>query len=476
MRFTEFLGVISSRWRVIIVCVALAIGGAWLLTESTTPVYTAQARVYLSAEPQQGRADGTVLLTTADLETFQSILNTPAVLDPIRQDLGMAPDHPIEVTASVSSSTIVDVTAESSDPQEAADVANAVGPHLAAVGAKFSVLVSSADYEVVSTPIEPAEVPAAPTSPNLRKNLALALLGGLALGIGLALIRNSLDTKVRSEDDIKSVSDAPVLAGLPIERTRSGESLLSIENDPHGQHAEAIRRLRTNLLFVDVTTGRHSFVVTSSVPGEGKTTTAVNLALAMADAGTKTLLVDADLRQPSVAKVLGIEGTVGLTTVLLGQAQVHDVIQTWGLSGVHVLTAGQIPPNPSELLGSQPMEDLFASLVAEYDFVIVDSPPVVSVIDAVIVQKLTGGILMVVGHDRTRKRDLASAMKQLATVDAPVSGFARNFVTSRGSSVYGYRKGAEPSARGSAGQRSTPVQVPEAGSSARGDRRRNRIG
>ena len=192
-------------------------------------------------------------------------------------------------------------------------------------------------------------------------------------------------------------------------------------------------------MFVDVTTGRHSFVVTSAVPGEGKTTTAVNLALAMADSGRRTLLVDADLRDPSVARTLSMEGSVGLTTVLLGDADVHDVIQTWGSAGMDVLPAGQVPPNPSELLGSAPMEALLSSLVDEYDFVLVDSPPVVPVIDAVVVERLTGGLLMIVGIDRTKKKDLVAALKQLDTVGARVSGFARNFVQGKGGEYrYGY--------------------------------------
>lgn len=477
MRFADFLSVVTSRWRVIVVCIVVAVAAAGVLTYLATPVYTAQARTYLTTEPLEGRDDGSVVLTASDLETYQSILNTPAVLDPLRKELGMDEGHPVDVEAAVSPSTsIVDITARSSDPEEAAAVANEIGPQLASVAGEFSTVVTSANYRVVSKPLQPATPPASPTSPNLRNNLALALLGGLVLGVGLALVRHSLDTKVRSEEDIKSLSDAPVLAGLPAERVASGESLLSIEKDPYGRHAEAIRRLRTNLLFVDVTTGQHSFVVTSSVPGEGKTTTAVNLAMAMADAGTRTLLVDADLRSPAVAETLGIEGTVGLTTVLLGQATPDDVIQQWGMSGVHVMPAGEIPPNPSELLGSQPMEDLFATLVEDYDFVLVDSPPVVSVIDAVIVQKLTGGILMVVGHDRTKKRDLASAMKQLSTVEATVSGFARNFVAGRGARVYGYgyHHAVESTDETHEGRSERRRVVPEAGSTAGRNRPRTR--
>ncbi|QOK22033.1 polysaccharide biosynthesis tyrosine autokinase [Janibacter indicus] len=440
MQLSELLGVIRQRWRLIVICVVLAVLAAIALTLTTTPVYEARARIYLSAEKQSGNSTegGVFVLTAEDLDTYVSILDTPAVLDPLREELGLEPGHPITVSAETSGTTsILNITARAADGEEAAAVANEVGPQLGKVAGEFSTLLKSSGQEVVSTPIQPASAPSRPVSPDPVRNIGLGLLAGLVLGLGLAFVRHALDTKVRGEEDIRPHSTAPMLAGLPLER--SSKSLVSVEDDPHGRHAEAIRRLRTNLMFVDVTTGRHSFVVTSAMPGEGKTTTAVNLALAMADSGRRTLLVDADLRNPSVAKVLGMEGSVGLTTVLLGDAQVHDVIQTWGTAGMDVLPAGQVPPNPSELLGSAPMEALLTSLVDEYDFVLIDSPPVVPVIDAVVIERLTGGLLMVVGVDRTKKKDLIAALKQLDTVGARVSGFARNFVVGKGSEYrYGY--------------------------------------
>ena len=439
MQFSELMGVIRQRWRLIAACVVLAVAAAVAVTLTTTPVYEARARIYLSAEETSGQsAGGVFVLTAEDLDTYVSILDTPAVLDPLREELGLEPGHPITVSAETSGTTsILNITARAADGEEAAAVANEVGPQLGKVAGEFSTLLKSSGQEVVATPIQPASVPSRPVSPDPVRNIGLGLLAGLVLGLGLAFVRHALDTKVRGEEDIRPHSTAPMLAGLPLER--SSKSLVSVEDDPHGRHAEAIRRLRTNLMFVDVTTGRHSFVVTSAMPGEGKTTTAVNLALAMADSGRRTLLIDADLRNPSVAKALGMEGSVGLTTVLLGDAPVHDVIQTWGSAGMDVLPAGQVPPNPSELLGSAPMESLLTSLVGEYDFVLVDSPPVVPVIDAVVLERLAGGLLMVVGIDRTKKKDLVAALKQLDTVGARVSGFARNFVVGRDSEYrYGY--------------------------------------
>ncbi|WP_435199857.1 polysaccharide biosynthesis tyrosine autokinase [Janibacter sp. GS2] len=444
---SEFLTVLRGRWKILVTCGVLSVLAAVVFTAVTPPVYTAQARVYLSAEKDtKAEGEGVFVLTSEDLDTYVSLLDTPAVLDPLREELGMSPDAPVDVRATVSGNTsILNIVARSDDADEAAAVANEVGPQLGGVAGKFSTLLASSGQEVVSTPIQPAVVPSSPTSPDPVRNVGLGLLAGLLLGVGLAYLRHALDTKVRDEADIRALSDAPMLAGLPLEKTRSGMGYLSLDSDPHGRHAEATRRLRTNLMFVDVTTGKHSVVVTSAVEGEGKTTTAANLGLAMADAGTRTLLVDADLRNPSVAQTMGLEGSVGLTTVLLGEAEVTDVVQQWGDTQLYVLPAGQIPPNPSELLGSDPMRDLLSHLSRDYDFVLIDSPPILPVIDAIVVERLAGGLLMVVGVNRTRKSELAIALKQLSTVGATVSGFARNFVPSNPTdNRYGYHRYEAP--------------------------------
>ncbi len=138
-------------------------------------------------------------------------------------------------------------------------------------------------------------------------------------------------------------------------------------------------------------------MISSSIPGEGKSTIAINLAVSLADAGARVILVDADLRRPSIAEYLGIEGGVGLTTVLIGRAEVEDVVQPLGTTSLDLLPAGQIPPNPSELLGSTAMADLLERLSASYDMVLLDSPPLLPVTDAVVLSNLAGGALVVVG-------------------------------------------------------------------------------
>ncbi len=443
MTLHEFFAVLRNRWRIIAVSVLVVLGTAALMTIRTQPVYTATAKVYLSteaAEATDGKADerGTYVISRQDLATYAEVLTSPSIIEPLRAELGLAPDAPLDVSAFVSETTnMLVITATDADPQMTARIANAAGPVLAAGAPKFSPLLALNNQTVEATAVAPAGVPSRPVSPDPQRNLALGGLLGLALGVGLALVRHTLDTKVRGTRAIAELSTRPILGEIPLIKAPE-ERLLSVESDPFGGHAEAIRRLRTNMLFVDVTTGGHSFVVTSSVPGEGKTTTSVNLALAMADAGSRVLLLDADLRNPSVARTLGIEGSVGLTTILLGRAGPADVVQQWGSTSLYVLPAGQRPPNPSELLGSEPMEQLFQKLSHDYDFILVDSPPVVPVIDAVLINRLTHGLILVVADDRTRKRDLASAIKSLDTVDVPISGFALNMVGRNKSASYRY--------------------------------------
>ncbi|NUO34134.1 MAG: polysaccharide biosynthesis tyrosine autokinase [Dermatophilaceae bacterium] len=442
MTFREFLSVLGARWRIIALSLLVVVAATAVQTMLTPAVYTSSAKIYLRATQPPAAGTGnqvtTYAVSSADLSTYLDVLTSPSVMDPLRTRLGLAPGTPLNVSGEVSqTSNMMTITATGGDPQLVARVATEAGPVLADVAKKFSPLLASYGQSVEADTIVPASVPSEPTSPNAKRNLALGGLLGLALGLGLALLRHTLDTKVRTADDIKAISSRPILGDLPVVKSVK-DSLLSLETDPHGRHAEAIRRLRTNILFVDVTTGGHSFVVTSSVPAEGKTTTTINLALAMADASSKVLLIDGDLRNPSVASTMGLDGSFGLTTLLLGQADPQDVIQRWRETSLHVLPAGPVPPNPSELLGSEPMEALFGKLSHDYDFILVDSPPVVPVVDAVLLNKLTHGLIMVVGADRTKKRDLASAVQSLETVDAPVAGFALNMVPVSSSVAHRY--------------------------------------
>ncbi len=443
MQFREFLAVLGSRWKTVVVSLLLVLSATVAATLRIQPTYEATTQVFFAADSTK---PGGYTLTTDDLGTFQRLVDSPVVMGPLRDSLKPAPGTSLTVTAAVTDgSPMLDISARSSSATTAAAAANAVGPELASIGRDFVPGLLATGQNVKATTITPAEVPSRPVAPNLVQNVALGLLAGLALGIGLAMLRQFLDTRVRSERDVRAVSDRPILGALRLLPKGTDAGTL-MTDDPHGVPAEEYRRLRTNLQFADVTTGgKHSFVITSVMPGDGKTTTSVNLAIALADSGARVLLVDGDLRNPSVATALGLEGNVGLTTVLLGRTTVAQAAQQWGDSTLQVLPSGAIPPNPSELLGSTAMAALFEELLAAYDYVLVDSPPVLPVIDPVLIDRLVGGMLVVVGVNCTLKRDLAQAVRQLQTVDATVAGFALNRVPNddagRYGSYYAYGRG-----------------------------------
>jgi capsular exopolysaccharide synthesis family protein len=218
-----------------------------------------------------------------------------------------------------------------------------------------------------------------------------------------------------------------------------------LRDQPLAAPSEAVRRLRTNLQFIDLATRPKSIVISSSVPGEGKSTIAINLAVSLADTGARVILVDADLRQPSIAEYADIEGAVGLTTVLIGRAAVEDVIQPFGATKLDLLPAGQIPPNPSELLGSVAMADLLERLSASYDMVLLDSPPLLPVTDAVVLSRLAGGALVVVGADRIHRPQLQQSLESLETAGAHLFGIVMNKIARREASAYGYGSSGYPS-------------------------------
>ena len=436
MTIHEFLTILRSRWRVIAATVLVVLAVAALVTAQTPPKYSSGTRVYLVASGEGGQAN-LYDMPGGQMETILQVAQSPIVVDPVKEQVGVPSGVPVSVSASrYGETTLIDVRVVAGSAQVAADVARAIPDQLAAIARDYSPMLATSGQSVEAQTITAAGVPGSPDEPNVPRNLALGGLAGLLLGIGFALLVDRTDVRVRDTKDIEEASDRPVLAKIPLHRADDGNTVY-FAADPFGSHAEAVRRLRTNLMFVDVTTRRHAFVVTSAMPGEGKTTTSINLAMAMADAGTRVLLVDGDLRHPSVGSTLGLEDAAGLTTVLLGRATLDEMVQQVGDTPLFVLPAGEVPPNPSELLGSDAMSELFERMTAQFDFILIDSPPVLPVTDALILDQLTGGALMVVAMNRTRRRYLAEAVRTMETANAPIAGFAVT-MTSEGTSRYGY--------------------------------------
>lgn len=432
MELKSLLGVMLKRWKLITVIALVVLAATAGVTLTATPQYRATTRVYVTVSSAGDLTDlvqGSGYAET-QLASYAQFATSSRVLAPVIKDLGL--DTSVAglastITVAVPQNTqFLDITAQSENPALAARISDAVGAQLVTV---ITDLAPKTSDVVKAQVFEPATVPTDAFSPNTPRNLALGLALGLMSGIVVALLRETLDTKIRDETDVAKVTRSSVVGTIAVRnQQRQGSGFLFVFDDPMGIQAEGMRRLRTNLQYVGLAEGVNSIVVTSPMPGEGKSTIAVNLALTMADSGVRTLLVDADLRRPSVAEYLGLEGSVGLTTVLIGRASLDEAVQAWGPSGLSVLPSGGLPPNPSELLASRSMADLLVTLTQQYEFVIFDSPPVQPVTDAVVLSKEAGGVLMVVSSRKTHQAQLRKSLEALRQVGAPTLGIVLNRV------------------------------------------------
>lgn len=476
MELSDYIRILRKNWLIIIVATLVGVGVAAAFSLTRTPQYEASSTIAVStqgsgtvAELQQGSS-----FAQTRINTYVGLVQTPIVLNPViaTMDLDMTADElALQVTASSAlNTTLITVAVSDADPVRAAEIANAVAASLSSVVPEIEPTVSEGASPVRLTRVSDALPPLKPASPNVPLNLALGTLVGLALGIGIAVLRSVLDNRVRTPRDVAQVTDSPLIGAIAFD-TKAKDRPLIVHADPLSPRAESFRALRTNLQFLDMG-GRSSFVVTSSVPSEGKSTTTINLAIALADAGKRVALIDTDLRKPKVAEYLGIEGGVGLTDVLIGRVRVGDVMLPWGGRSLFVLPAGKIPPNPSELLGSRQMQTLIDVLERDFDVVLCDAPPLLPVTDAAILSKSTSGAILGVATGRTTRHQLSGAVDALQTVGAKVAGVVMTMVPTRGPDSYysqygggyggyGYRQpAAKPTPASPRGRKRSPSDVP----------------
>jgi succinoglycan biosynthesis transport protein ExoP len=271
-----------------------------------------------------------------------------------------------------------------------------------------------------------AVVPGAPYTPDVKRNLMLGALAGILLALGLVLAIDYLDDTVKTPEDITRRLKLPFLGLVPAVKGLN-HPLLSQEV-PH-EFGEAFRALRTSLVFSSGSEGTRVIGLTSAQPLEGKTTTACNMAIALAYGGSRVLLIDADMRRPSVSRTLGIENTVGLSHLLTGQATARQAIRRTTVQNLWVMTAGMTPPNPSELLSSERMKTLISNVQnGPFDWVLIDTPPVLAVTDAVIIAPWVSGMVFIIGSEMTQRRLAERAVETLQTSRPHILGAVLNRV------------------------------------------------
>lgn len=423
--------VVSSFCMVGVLCGAIA-------AITVSPTYAARTQLFVAiqssgtvSELQQGNT-----FSQARVQSYVRTATTPIVLQPVIDELGLDVSlanlaSKIQATAE-QNTVLISITAIDDSPVRAAAIAQAVAESLVRAVAE---LEGSSPVEL--SVVTPAAAPTKPDSPNTGLYILLGLLCGGSIGIAYTFMRALTDSKVRGEDDLVRITDLPLLGGVSFDEDVSKFPLLT-QTSHQSPRAEAFRQIRTNLQFANVNSSSRTVLVTSSLPGEGKSTTAVNMAIALAQSGQRVILIDADLRRPTIAGFLGLENGAGLTTALIGAADTSDLLQPWGEDELYVLTSGQIPPNPSELLGSHSMELLLAKFSTEFDAVVIDAPPLIPVTDAAVLAQKVGGVVLVVGTGKIKTQDLQKSLSSLELVDANIMGVVLNLLPAKGPDAYAY--------------------------------------
>ncbi|BDV29759.1 polysaccharide biosynthesis tyrosine autokinase [Microbacterium terricola] len=453
MELRDYLRILRAHWLGIVLLTVLGAAIAYGWSSLQPRVYTASASGYV-ASTTAGTDTGSSLvgdqLARAKVTSYVDIGSWRSVAEYAIDDLGLDTTPEALVTrVDVSNpldTVIIQVKASAGSPEEARDLAESWTRGMLAEIDQIEGDGSAGSAAITLIPGDSARLPSSPSSPNTRLDIALGALIGLALGIGYAVIRHVLDRRVRNPRDIERETGTAVVGSLPLEKELSQERrLLTFDGPAQNQNSsagtEALRELRTNLQFMDVDNPPRIIVVSSPLPGDGKSTTSANLALSLAAAGQRVVLVDADLRRPVVSSLFGLPEGAGLTDVLAGRAKLADVLQPVGATGnLSVLSAGRIPPNPSEVLGSQRMRELLRTFGAGAT-VIIDSPPTIPVTDAAVLSTSADGVLLVVSAGRTTYEMLQKALDNIAKANGRVLGVVLNKVPKRGAGAayYGYQ-------------------------------------
>ena len=479
MTLRDYASVVWRRKWIVILPVVVTTLVAIGLSMAQTPMYRASAQVLVKT-PATAYSLGSTgdVLSPRLVENELQAARGSELLGQLRTTVGSEPSLSVSVSEG---SDVFTFTATSSDPDLAAAAANAyatayierqrsllineyiarvevLNDQLGAIERGDTDAARQSDYELElqdlavsielartsgSTLIDEARPPSSPYEPNTTRTATLAAVVGLLIGLAAAFLLDYLDTSVRDEDDLARATGMPNLATIPPLPPKPGASgdvpYLVTREHPQSQASEAFRSLHTAIKFLALERPLHTVLVTSPRPGEGKTTTATNLAISAAKSGQRVLLVDCDLRKPQAHLFFELSNDLGFTSVLLGDATMRRVAQLVpDAATLAVITSGPIPPNASELLAGDRTKASLEALGASVDLVIVDSPPVLPVSDPLILASLVDGVIVVASAGTTDRRQLAKTIDRLSQVDAPILGTVLNRFDPIERSTYGY--------------------------------------
>lgn len=444
MSLQDFAKLLRTRWVTVCITTLVAVLGALAYSLATTPQYSASTRLFVSTSSVSSVSDlyqGSRYSQERVL-SYTELLMGETLAQRTIDKLGLgssAATLAAKINATAKPDTVlIDVSVLDESPVRARDIANALSDEFVMLVGELETPPSGDAKPDARVVVEQrASIPQKPVIPNTPRNIVLGFGAGLVFGLGLAIVRDRLDNTVKDRGTLEAITGLGLVGSIPLDKERRKDAAISFESDNSGI-AEAFRKLRTNLQFLAVDNPPRVIVVTSSSPQEGKSTTAINIALALAEADHNVVLVDGDMRRPSVDKYLGLVGGVGFSTVLSGRASLHEVLQETKFPHLAVLTAGAIPPNPSELLGSLAAKNVLSELRHYFDFVIVDSSPLLAVTDGAILAAHADGALVMSKFGQTKREQLTHAIGNLRDVGAMVFGAVFTMTPTRGSSRNDY--------------------------------------
>ena len=455
----DYWRIIRKRWVSIALITVLGAVLALGYSLAATKVYSTTAQNFVAIGGiSEGASQSLVYSGSAfalqRVQSYVNVVDTPAVLDPVIEELGL--DMTTQQLAGMVSASnppqtvLLNVNVTGTDPVQITDIANAVAVTYAAEIMRLETPEGATASPVKVSTILNATVPSSPVSPRTAVNVALGLLLGLGIGLAQAILREQLDTSVKTSDTLADLTGGVALGHVSFDPDATKNPLSAL--DQQSPRAEAFRTIRTNLQYVDVDNPPHVVAITSAMPEEGKTTTACNLAITMAQAGKSVCLVEADMRRPRVGEYLGVESSIGLTTVLTGQADLDEALLSWNRGLLTVLPVGSTPPNPSELLSSQQMRHLLQDLRERFDVVVLDAAPLLPVADGAIVASATDGALLIARYGQTTRDQAERAAEAMERVDARLLGTVLNFVPERRRGYgygygYGYGEQTQPTGK-----------------------------
>lgn len=443
MELREYLLILKRRWITVLTFTVLGVLIAAVVTQLTPKRYEAHAKSFVSVSAVTPSDPSASILQASQfslqrVKSYTGLSDSVTLLQPVIDSLGLN-ETVAQLSKRVSvtnplNTVILDVGVTDSSGTRAATIANAVADQLSNVIEQLEPTVLGKPLVKV-TVTQRAQPSASPVSPRPSLNLALGLLIGLFLGIAAATLRQQLDRSVRSPHDVHLATGNNPL-GLVPRFGRSADRPL-VARSPKSAGAQAFRGLRTNLLLVSGTRPR-SVVVTSAVGGEGRTVTACNLALTMAQSGLKVCLVEADLRRPAIAKYLGLDPRLGIGDVLRNLSLLPEALVKYQDRSLSVLAAGASPVDPSEMLTAAALGQLFATLGESFDAIIVDAPPLLPVPDARVLASVTDGALIVTKHGSTARAAFTEAVASLRDSGIRILGTALVAVPVREARTFAY--------------------------------------